>query len=58
MVEKLKVVDERKNSFGSDIASMMFQLKKLKINDIPDIFIYFEKLCEQNIETISKAGLL
>ncbi len=58
MVEKLKIVDERQNTFGNDIGSIMFQLKKMRINDIPDIYIYFEKVCEQNIETFNKAGLL
>ena len=46
MVEKLKIIEERQNSFGNDIGSILFQLKKMKINDIPDIYIYFEKLCE------------
>ena len=46
MVEKLKIIEERQNTFGNDIGSILFQLKKMKINDIPDIYIYFEKLCE------------
>ncbi len=46
MVEKLQIVNDRQDTFGNDIASILFQLKKLKVNDIPDIYIYLEKLCE------------
>lgn len=46
MVDKLQIVNDRQDSFGNDIASILFQLKKLKVNDIPDIYIYLEKLCE------------
>lgn len=46
MVDKLQIVNDRQDTFGNDIASILFQLKKLKVNDIPDIYIYLEKLCE------------
>ena len=49
MAEKLQINDDRKNNFGNDIASILFQLRKLKIDNIPDIYIYLEKLCEQNL---------
>jgi hypothetical protein len=49
MADKLQISDDRQNSFGNDIASILFQLRKLKIDDIPDIYIYLEKLCEQNL---------
>ena len=58
MADKLQISDDRQNSFGNDIASILFQLRKLKIDDIPDIYIYLEKLCEQNLQTLNRAGLL
>ena len=58
MVEKLQIIDDRANSFGNDVASILFQLRKLRIDDIPDIYIYLEKLCEQNLQQLNRSGLL
>ena len=54
----MQVQQDRKQSLGNDLASIMYQLKKLNLNDIPDVYIYFEYLCEQNMNTINKFGLI
>ena len=51
--QKMQIIKGREGVFANDLAIMAFQLTKLQLQDITDVYIYLEN---QLVENSTKLG--
>ena len=55
---KLKIAEDRASLFGNDIATIAFQLKKLHLSKMPELFIFIEQILVSNLDKIDYSCLI